>query len=158
MTTIFVGHLPGIINDAKIQNLFEKYGKVLQFIVKKNHAFITLDNREDAQRAIRELNGECKTQPELALLDLIELVIEYGILDVKNIFYENMNRSGIIEKIANILISKIDLDENSNQTFSEIIIKLLIAYFKVMKGHQIDWNMLKLFVLVEEATLKVLRL
>ncbi|MCK9270422.1 MAG: RNA-binding protein [Bacteroidales bacterium] len=62
---IYVGNLDFKVNESDLEGLFESYGNVSSAKVivdkfsgrSKGFGFVTMDDDEEAQRAIKELNG-----------------------------------------------------------------------------------------------------
>jgi len=62
---MFVGSLPWAVDNAKLQEIFEKYGSVISATVLKDRetgrsrgfGFVEMANDEEADKAIQELNG-----------------------------------------------------------------------------------------------------
>ncbi len=66
MVKLYVGNLPYHISDRELADLFSKYGRVQSASVivdkfsgkSKGFGFVELDSDEEAQRAIKDLNGK----------------------------------------------------------------------------------------------------
>lgn len=65
MTKLFVGGIPYALTNQELQELFSKYGSVVSATIvtdkfsgqSKGFAFVEMDNDEEAQQAIKELDG-----------------------------------------------------------------------------------------------------
>lgn len=64
MTTLYVGNLDSNITAEDLREIFEAYGKVQKPRIipamnedKNTYGFVEIDNKEDAQRAVQQLNG-----------------------------------------------------------------------------------------------------
>ncbi|XP_066501956.1 RNA-binding protein lark [Hoplias malabaricus] len=55
-TKIYVGNVPEGVTAAKIKELFQPYGKVVECDIVKNFAFVHMQRENEALEAIRELN------------------------------------------------------------------------------------------------------
>lgn len=55
-TKIYVGNVPEGVTAAKIKELFQAYGKVVECDIVKNFAFVHMQRENEALEAIRELN------------------------------------------------------------------------------------------------------
>ena len=56
-TKIFVGNLPDRYPDDSLRELFEQYGEVSECDVIKNFAFVHFVSEEEAEAAVKGLNG-----------------------------------------------------------------------------------------------------
>lgn len=61
-STIYVGNLPGDIRESEIEDLFYKYGRIIDIDLKlpprpPGYCFIEFDNSRDAEDAIRGRDG-----------------------------------------------------------------------------------------------------
>ena len=56
-TKIFVGNLPDRYPDDSLRELFEQYGEVSECDVIKNFAFVHFVSEEEAESAVKGLNG-----------------------------------------------------------------------------------------------------
>ncbi|XP_030636710.1 RNA-binding protein 14b isoform X1 [Chanos chanos] len=56
-TKVFVGNLSGMCTTEDLQELFQTFGKVLECDKVKGYAFVHMENKEDALRAIEALHG-----------------------------------------------------------------------------------------------------
>lgn len=56
MVKIFVGNLPAQAQTDEIQSLFSQYGTVTECAIIKNFAFVHMDDRKSATKAIRNLH------------------------------------------------------------------------------------------------------
>jgi RNA recognition motif-containing protein len=64
-TKLFVGNLPFSINEASLEELFSRSGKVVSVTIptdrdtgrKRGFAFVEMENQSEAETAIKELNG-----------------------------------------------------------------------------------------------------
>ena len=56
-TKIFVGNLPDRYPDDSLRELFEQYGEVSECDVIKNFAFVHFISEEEAESAVKGLNG-----------------------------------------------------------------------------------------------------
>lgn len=56
MVKIFVGNLPREADQEEIQGLFTQYGTVTECAIIKNFAFVHMDDRKDATKAIKNLH------------------------------------------------------------------------------------------------------
>ncbi|XP_049337952.1 RNA-binding protein 4.3 [Astyanax mexicanus] len=56
MVKIFVGNLPSEAETDEIQSLFSQYGTVTECAIIKNFAFVHMDDRKSATKAIRSLH------------------------------------------------------------------------------------------------------
>lgn len=62
---IFIGSLPYTIKESDLKEVFEEYGEVASVKIitdkftgrSKGFGFVEMNNEEEAQRAIKELNG-----------------------------------------------------------------------------------------------------
>jgi len=65
MTKLYVGNLPYSFNDQSLSDLFSKYGNVLSATIivdkmsgrSKGFGFVELEDDDQAQSAIKEMNG-----------------------------------------------------------------------------------------------------
>eukprot|EP00890_Picochlorum_soloecismus_P006389 jgi/Picsp_1/6751/NSC_04092-R1_poly binding cytoplasmic 4 len=64
-TNIYVKNIPEDYDDAKLEEMFAKYGEVSNVIVMKDHenkskgfGFVNMENPEEAAKAVEELNGK----------------------------------------------------------------------------------------------------
>ncbi|KAJ8266174.1 hypothetical protein GJAV_G00126800, partial [Gymnothorax javanicus] len=55
-TKIYVGNVPEGVTAAKIKELFQAYGKVVECDIVKNYAFVHMQRESEAIEAIAELN------------------------------------------------------------------------------------------------------
>ncbi|CAN9509726.1 unnamed protein product [Ophioblennius macclurei] len=56
MVKIFVGNLPREADEEEIKSLFTQYGTVTECAIIKNYAFVHMDDRKDATKAIKNLH------------------------------------------------------------------------------------------------------
>ncbi|XP_031440726.1 RNA-binding protein 14b isoform X2 [Clupea harengus] len=56
-TKVFVGNLSGMCTTEDLQELFQTFGKVLECDKVKGYAFVHMENKEDALKAIEALHG-----------------------------------------------------------------------------------------------------
>ncbi|TDG99909.1 hypothetical protein EPR50_G00199110 [Perca flavescens] len=56
MVKIFVGNLPREADQEEIKALFTEYGTVTECAIIKNYAFVHMDDRKDATKAIKNLH------------------------------------------------------------------------------------------------------
>lgn len=64
-TKLFVGNLPFSINEASLEELFSRSGKVVSVTIptdrdtgrKRGFAFVEMENQSEAETAIKDLNG-----------------------------------------------------------------------------------------------------
>jgi RNA recognition motif-containing protein len=72
---IFVGNLDFKVNEQELESLFSKYGKVSSAHVtmdkysgrSRGFGFVTMDDLEEAKKAISELNGKSFKSRELVV-------------------------------------------------------------------------------------------
>lgn len=57
MTEIFFGNLPRDIRRNEVEDFFRGFGKVLDVDIKKGFAFVTIEDKRDAEDAVRKLDG-----------------------------------------------------------------------------------------------------
>lgn len=65
-TKLFVGNLPFNVGQNEIKELFAKFGEIAEAVVitdkysgrSKGFGFVTFNNKEDADKAIAEMNGK----------------------------------------------------------------------------------------------------
>jgi len=60
MPRLFIGSLSTEVKEDELKEMFSKYGNIVEFYVnsQKNFAFIRIDSRDGAQRALAELDGK----------------------------------------------------------------------------------------------------
>uniref|UniRef100_A0AAY5LDT4 RNA binding motif protein 4.3 n=1 Tax=Esox lucius TaxID=8010 RepID=A0AAY5LDT4_ESOLU len=109
MVKIFIGNLPREADKDEIQALFAKYGEVTECAIIKNFAFVHMDDRKSATKAIRSLhlhklhgtaiNVEASRgkKPGSSADELRTLFEEYGTVSecaiVKNFAFVHMDNS-----------------------------------------------------------------
>jgi len=54
---LYVKNLKAIVTEEELRQVFEPYGSLSRVKKSKDYGFIHFDNREDALRAMEELNG-----------------------------------------------------------------------------------------------------
>ena len=61
MTQLYVGNLSAEGDEKSIKALFGHYGNVREVLMKNGYAFVEFDNPVSADDAMRDLNGEWRT-------------------------------------------------------------------------------------------------
>lgn len=54
---LYVKNLKSLVSEDELRQVFEPYGQVGRVKKTKDYGFIHFENREDALRAMEELNG-----------------------------------------------------------------------------------------------------
>jgi RNA recognition motif-containing protein len=57
MAKVYIGHLPQDITDQELGDIFRTYGQINKLDLKIGFAFVEYQNAQDAEDAIRDLNG-----------------------------------------------------------------------------------------------------
>ena len=55
---IFIAKLPQNISERELEYEFHKFGKIKELQLKRGYAFVTYGNYEDAEKAIKKMDGE----------------------------------------------------------------------------------------------------
>ncbi len=55
---LFVTKFPSDYEERDLRKMFEKYGRISSFSIKKGYAFLEFDDYHDAQDAINGLDGK----------------------------------------------------------------------------------------------------
>ncbi|KAA6355451.1 MAG: hypothetical protein EZS28_049021, partial [Streblomastix strix] len=90
--------------------------------------------------AINQNIAECDTEPELALLNLVEVLAERGthipFFGEYNCFFIAFSQSSLLFKIEALLLQKMlsEQDTNINTQSSQVELQLVNIYFKIMKN------------------------
>jgi RNA recognition motif-containing protein len=54
---LFVGRLPSDVRQRELEDLFDKYGKILRCDIKSSYAFVEFEDSRDAEDAVKEMDG-----------------------------------------------------------------------------------------------------
>jgi len=56
-TKLHIGNLPDNCSEPTLRDLFSPYGNITDLVIIKNYAFITFNEENDANKALKDLNG-----------------------------------------------------------------------------------------------------
>ena len=74
---IYLGHLPSDCSQTDIDRFFNGYGRLTLILLRKSHCYVFIEERQDAEDAVKELKGR-KIRGQSIMLEFLEK-------DVKNV-------------------------------------------------------------------------
>ncbi|KAA6398876.1 MAG: hypothetical protein EZS28_005595 [Streblomastix strix] len=124
--SIFVARIPPIVSSQELRKIFEKFGQLTEFDVKRTFAFISYPDIKSAEKAIEEVNGKQIDGLELAVVDIERVIV---LIKMINIIDLDMHYHHIAEEVD--LIAEVEVQvEVEAETLSSSQITIFI-FFKI---------------------------
>jgi len=75
---LYVKNLKSLVSEDELRQVFEPYGQIGRVKKTKDYGFIHFENREDALRAMEELNGTVRCSHACFCVGFSALILLFG--------------------------------------------------------------------------------